>query len=125
MSSTDHDDYDPDRFGDRGQPAGLPCLDTTPAQDAAFASRPASPLPPSLFRPIPTVRKVTTQPVRVDPDLLAEARRIREEREAREALADRAEMTDAERDHWSAQMAEEATCEGRIHRKAPVNPHGD
>lgn len=31
----------------------------------------------------------------------------------------------AELAHWSAVLAEEAITEGRIHRKAPLNIHGD
>ena len=37
---------------------------------------------------------------------------------AREACADLGQMTDAERDHWSAKLSEEAT-EGKIYRRIP------
>lgn len=100
MNSTDHDsnDYDCGKYGERGQPAGLPDLSQ-----------------PSMLDELLAVLCVPRLPTREE----------QEARWAQEALADLAVPTPAELDHWSAQLAEEATCEARRHRKFPTNPHDD
>lgn len=82
------------------------------------------------FRPIPLPRRVDPQPVADARRMLARGRAMRamEAMSGTErvglALAPGLEpLTPAELDHWSAVLAEEAVCEGRIHRKNLTNPH--